>query len=938
MDDLLDLDWNKAPSATRGKGSDSASGSSRQGNGWSASASNTGSSSYNFDALARSLPPQRSLEPQRSLTPNRASPAPSSRAPTPNRQQPSSSTNDAFSSLLSLGNSSNGAKPSTPSSLADQQRATKTGGSGTQNDGWGSLDGWDAFESSSSSSSKPAHVARPAASAPASAPAPASAAAPRARPQPPTSSVKDPFDFSDFEDPGASQTSAFGGDDLRPPQPTFGDESEDDFLGALGRPVPAKTTQAAEEKEPRSPAQPRQQSKPRHQSRSQRSVSPPPHLLGQIVEMGFSPQQAREALAATPTGLDVQAALDSLLGGQGGDASSQQRHEEEDRRMATRMQNDEHRDIEMEEYEERERRRRAARSQSRREATGEAPPSRAGAAAAAAAENDWQKQADLLYSQASELGANVFSRANAFWSQAKAQAQKTLEEQRSAANSGRGTPDQQAGEASSSGRGSPASWARRLGGQERKPKADWQAGGKPRWMVEAEAAGEESTSMEAESAPGVKQAQKGASSEATGNFKDSDNEDEQGRPPASFLGQATRQSAKQSQTPTPTATQSDVHAPPAARFKAEQSQASPPKAYVSSARWGRSKATPAAAAAAAPAAQASTKSKPAPPKSSRSLVAEDSQPYPSRAASHKERGNEAFKKGAYGDAEASYTAALDALGSQTSLRRVPLLNNRANAKIKNGDASGAAHDSTTVIELIAGGKSNELWRPSREEALPAALASEVNLRDSYGKALLRRAQASETMERYVPALKDWERLVMYEREEGSGAANGVRNMRAGKDGIQRCRNMMGGKEKKAGLPTKTPAAARASVSAVARAEEAGRQRVRAQAAAQAAEDLEAHSLKDSVDARILAWSAGKETNIRALLTSLDMVVWEGLGWKKVGMNEVLTEPQVKKVYTKAIARLHPDKLIPSRTTLEQRLMGKEVFRCLNEAFAASQGG
>lgn len=927
MDDLLDLDWNKGSSATRGKGSDSASGSSRQGNGWSASASSTGSSSYNFDALTRSLPPQRSLEPQRSLTPNRTSPAPSSRAPTPNRQQPSSSANDAFSSLLSLGNNSNGAKVSSASSLADQQRATTSGGAGTQNDGWGSLDGWDAFESSSSSSSKPAPVARPAASSPAPAP-------PRARPQPTTISAKDPFDFSDFEDPGASQTSAFGGDDLRPPQATFGDESEDDFLGALGRPVPAKTTQAAAGEEPRSAARPRPQSKPRHQSRPQRSVSPPPHLLGQIVEMGFSPQQAREALAATSTGLDVQAALDSLLGGQGGAASSQQRHEEEDRRMAMRMQNDEHRDIEMEEYEERERRHRAARSQSRREAAGEAPPSRVGAAAAGA-ENDWQKQADLLYSQASELGANVFSRANAFWSQAKAQAQKTLDEQRSAANSGRGTPDQQAGEASSSGRGSPASWARRLGGQERKPKADWQAGGKPRWMVEAEAAGEESTSMEAESAPGAAKAEKDASSEATGNFKDSDNEDEQDQPPVSFLGQATRHSAKQSPIPTPTATQSDVHAPPAARFKAEQSQASPPKAYVSSARWGRSKATPAAA---APAAQASTKSKAPPPKSSRSIAAEDSQPYPSRAASHKERGNEAFKKGAYGDAEASYTAALDALGSQTSLRRVPLLNNRANAKIKNGDASGAAHDSTTVIELIAGGKSNELWRPSREEALPAALASEVNLRDSYGKALLRRAQASETMERYVPALKDWERLVMYEREEGSGTANGVRNMRAGKDGIQRCRNMMGGKEKKAGLPTKTPAAARASVSAVARAEEAGRQRVRAQAAAQAAEDLEAHSLKDSVDARILAWSAGKETNIRALLTSLDMVVWEGLGWKKVGMNEVLTEPQVKKVYTKAIARLHPDKLIPSRTTLEQRLMGKEVFRCLNEAFAASQGG
>src|SRR5262245_49615743 len=44
-----------------------------------------------------------------------------------------------------------------------------------------------------------------------------------------------------------------------------------------------------------------------------RALSPPPHILGQIVEMGFSLQQARVALAATETGLDVQAALETLL-------------------------------------------------------------------------------------------------------------------------------------------------------------------------------------------------------------------------------------------------------------------------------------------------------------------------------------------------------------------------------------------------------------------------------------------------------------------------------------------------------------------------------------------------------------------------------------------------------------------------------------------------
>ena len=38
--------------------------------------------------------------------------------------------------------------------------------------------------------------------------------------------------------------------------------------------------------------------------------------------MGFSPQQARIALAATDTGLDVQAALETLLSNGAGDTST----------------------------------------------------------------------------------------------------------------------------------------------------------------------------------------------------------------------------------------------------------------------------------------------------------------------------------------------------------------------------------------------------------------------------------------------------------------------------------------------------------------------------------------------------------------------------------------------------------------------------------------
>lgn len=67
-------------------------------------------------------------------------------------------------------------------------------------------------------------------------------------------------------------------------------------------------------------------------------------------------------------------------------------------------------------------------------------------------------------------------------------------------------------------------------------------------------------------------------------------------------------------------------------------------------------------------------------------------------------------------------------------------------------------------------------------------------------------------------------------------------------------------------------------------------------------------LKDSVDARLTAWKAKKETNVRALVASLETVLWPELGWQKVGLHELVTPNQVKVRYMKAIAKLHPDKV------------------------------
>jgi len=60
----------------------------------------------------------------------------------------------------------------------------------------------------------------------------------------------------------------------------------------------------------------------------------------------------------------------------------------------------------------------------------------------------------------------------------------------------------------------------------------------------------------------------------------------------------------------------------------------------------------------------------------------------------------------------------------------------------------------------------------------------------------------------------------------------------------------------------------------------------------------------------MAWKSGKENNLRALVASLENVLWPELGWVKVGMRELVTPSQVKIRYTKAIAKVHPDKVCP----------------------------
>ena len=61
------------------------------------------------------------------------------------------------------------------------------------------------------------------------------------------------------------------------------------------------------------------------------------------------------------------------------------------------------------------------------------------------------------------------------------------------------------------------------------------------------------------------------------------------------------------------------------------------------------------------------------------------------------------------------------------------------------------------------------------------------------------------------------------------------------------------------------------------------------------------------EAKVFAWKDGKSRNLRALLCSLDKILWEGAKWKQCGMHQLVTENDVTKMYKKAVLAVHPDR-------------------------------
>ncbi|PKA62962.1 Auxilin-related protein 1 [Apostasia shenzhenica] len=98
------------------------------------------------------------------------------------------------------------------------------------------------------------------------------------------------------------------------------------------------------------------------------------------------------------------------------------------------------------------------------------------------------------------------------------------------------------------------------------------------------------------------------------------------------------------------------------------------------------------------------------------------------------------------------------------------------------------------------------------------------------------------------------------------------------------------------------------------------------------EQAERHRIAETVDIEIKRWAAGKEGNLRALLSTLHYVLWEKSGWDPVSLADLMTGASVKKVYRKATLCIHPDKVQQKGATLQQKYIAEKVFDLLKEAW------
>ncbi|KAJ5759834.1 Ubiquitin-associated/translation elongation factor EF1B N-terminal eukaryote [Penicillium odoratum] len=690
----------------------------------------------------------------------------------------------------------------------------------------------------------------------------------------------DPFGLSELKAKSVSR-----------PAPAPAQDDDDDFLGLLGKPV---------SEIPRQHVAPETRASPSHDRQGDASPMPSNEVdraIAELVDMGFPADKARQALRTTSSGTDVQGAVGWLLT----TAHAEARQKSQGQSPANGHPND-----------------RPDRNQSRNrdappwmsEGRSQTPQSRNESRSPAAGERDPAQIAQ-------QFGTKFLKSANTLWKTGSKRFQQAVNEFNAESD-----PSQ------------------------------------PKWMRDASAPREESFSQprptrqgdgtgqpQGQNAPSftdeallldsgdVRPRQPPRPSQSAQESRDRP----QPSPPAgqrmqspNFLQRPSRPSSQEPKSRLArfaAEEQSAQNYVSPARRKRPQPQAPPPAAEpdvdlfdspVPSSN--RSKPTPQAKPSPPPARSASIPVRPKGPPRAVPPVSPEALQSTHR---HREKAAELYKRGDYAAAHQSFSTALGMLPDKHPIT-IMIRSNRAMTALKTGEPKTAIDDADIILSVIGNSKGeDEMIELGNGEPAKA-------MKDFYGKALMRKAEALEQLERWADAAQAWKLAV----ESGHGGSTSIqgRNRCEKAAGISKPPPKPSAPAKKRAPPAPKKASALSDLGGSTSGQDSqavSRLREANQAAERA--DQEKFALTDSVDARITAWKGGKQDNLRALLGSLDSVLWPEAGWKKVGLAELVLPNKVKINYMKGIAKVHPDKISTTATT-EQRMIAGAVFGALNEAW------
>ncbi|GMG02055.1 hypothetical protein B5S33_g3402 [[Candida] boidinii] len=286
----------------------------------------------------------------------------------------------------------------------------------------------------------------------------------------------------------------------------------------------------------------------------------------------------------------------------------------------------------------------------------------------------------------------------------------------------------------------------------------------------------------------------------------------------------------------------------------------------------------------------------------------------------REKGNELFKNGDFPVALISYEDSLKSL-PPGHIFSIISYSNLSIVYSKLGNSKSQLEFSEKGLMIL-----NKICKNNYNLLNNEFIENDKTFKSFWIKLLSKKSEALENLEKFKDAFFNYNLLI-----ENGGSSKPIM------DGKNRCFKILN-PEKSKPAPVSKPSTARPSArkpptrpTAQSTGNGEASKRIKEQNAKTENFENERFQLHDQVEDKLNSWRNGKADNLRALLSSLHLILWKETNWKPVGLTDLVLDKKVKIIYMKAVAKTHPDKISNDATT-EQKLIAQGVFVTLNQAW------